>query len=207
MHKRREGKMNNLTRVLSASTLSLFALTAGASTVALDGMVCSNSDAINGITVGDVTGNLGGASECFGTYDGNDPGPDGSFSYDGTVYDFLAKDDGSLEGVDIGLDVEFLGNNTGTWSYDPDKFDPTEFLIVLKAASDPGYAVWLFDGSDSDSYSGDWAVAWTNQKGEGRELSHLSIYEISEVPVPPAAWLFGSGLIGLVGIARRKTLN
>ena len=28
---------------------------------------------------------------------------------------------------------------------------------------------------------------------------------ISAVPVPAAAWLFGSGLIGLVGIARRKT--
>ena len=27
----------------------------------------------------------------------------------------------------------------------------------------------------------------------------------SAVPVPAAAWLFGSGLIGLVGIARRKT--
>jgi len=26
----------------------------------------------------------------------------------------------------------------------------------------------------------------------------------SPVPIPPAVWLFGSGLIGLVGIARRK---
>ena len=25
------------------------------------------------------------------------------------------------------------------------------------------------------------------------------------VPVPTAAWLFGSGLLGLIGIARRKT--
>jgi len=29
-------------------------------------------------------------------------------------------------------------------------------------------------------------------------------YTISEVPVPAAIWLFGSGLIGLVGLARRK---
>jgi hypothetical protein len=27
---------------------------------------------------------------------------------------------------------------------------------------------------------------------------------VSQVPIPPAVWLFGSGLIGLVGIARRK---
>ena len=26
----------------------------------------------------------------------------------------------------------------------------------------------------------------------------------SAVPVPAAAWLFGSGLLGLVGVARRK---
>jgi hypothetical protein len=29
-------------------------------------------------------------------------------------------------------------------------------------------------------------------------------YEISSIPIPPAVWLFGSGLIGLLGIARRK---
>ncbi len=27
----------------------------------------------------------------------------------------------------------------------------------------------------------------------------------SAVPIPAAAWLFGSGLLGLVGIARRKS--
>lgn len=39
------------------------------------------------------------------------------------------------------------------------------------------------------------------------ELSNASITmsnNISAVPVPAAAWLFGSGLIGLVGMARRK---
>jgi len=29
-------------------------------------------------------------------------------------------------------------------------------------------------------------------------------WEVSNVPVPAAVWLFGSGLLGLVGIARRK---
>jgi hypothetical protein len=29
-------------------------------------------------------------------------------------------------------------------------------------------------------------------------------FGVSAVPVPAAAWLFGSGLIGLIGIARRK---
>ncbi len=32
----------------------------------------------------------------------------------------------------------------------------------------------------------------------------ISIAGVSAVPVPAAAWLFGSGLLGLIGIARRK---
>ena len=31
-------------------------------------------------------------------------------------------------------------------------------------------------------------------------------YLLAPVPVPAAVWLFGSGLIGLIGLARRKTL-
>jgi uncharacterized membrane protein YdfJ with MMPL/SSD domain len=30
-------------------------------------------------------------------------------------------------------------------------------------------------------------------------------FEVTAVPVPAAAWLFGSGLLGLAGIARKKT--
>ena len=35
-------------------------------------------------------------------------------------------------------------------------------------------------------------------------LANVSAAEISPVPVPAAAWLFGSGLVGLIGFARRK---
>jgi len=36
-------------------------------------------------------------------------------------------------------------------------------------------------------------------------LHHLEfIGTVSSVPLPPAVWLFGSGLLGLVGFARRK---
>lgn len=38
------------------------------------------------------------------------------------------------------------------------------------------------------------------------DFSHISyaVWEVSAVPVPAAVWLFGSGLIGLIGVARRK---
>ena len=32
----------------------------------------------------------------------------------------------------------------------------------------------------------------------------LPLFTVTAVPVPTAAWLFGSGLIGLIGVARRK---
>ena len=198
--------MKNLIRVLSASILSLFALASESATVVLDNSLnCSMGNAINGIAVTDVTGNAGGASDCWGTYDGNDPGPGGSFDLDGTIFDYVARDnaDTGLEGSDIGLEVDF-GSSSGTWSFDSAKFSPTEFIIVLKASNSPGYAAWLFEGDDAASDAGTWLVAWTNENGEAHDLSHLSIYETSEVPVPAAALLFGSGLLGIVGVARRK---
>lgn len=39
--------------------------------------------------------------------------------------------------------------------------------------------------------------------GSGIEVDHVQ-YGASAVPLPTAAWLFGSGLFGLVGMARRK---
>jgi len=35
----------------------------------------------------------------------------------------------------------------------------------------------------------------------------MHVTELTTVPVPAAVWLFGSGLLGLIGIAKRKTMN
>lgn len=39
--------------------------------------------------------------------------------------------------------------------------------------------------------------------GSGNSL-HVTSYSVSTVPVPAAVWLFGTGLLALVGVARRK---
>ena len=36
------------------------------------------------------------------------------------------------------------------------------------------------------------------------DITDLTITSVTPVPVPAAVWLFGSGLLGLVGVARRK---
>ena len=38
-------------------------------------------------------------------------------------------------------------------------------------------------------------------------LTQITSYDPTVVPVPAAVWLFGSGLIGLIGLARRKKNN
>lgn len=44
----------------------------------------------------------------------------------------------------------------------------------------------------------------TDWGASGVVYDNLGFAEVSAVPVPAAAWLFGSGLLGLVGVARRK---
>ena len=46
----------------------------------------------------------------------------------------------------------------------------------------------------------------TEDNGSGLFYDNLVFAEVAPVPVPAAAWLFGSGLIGLVGAARRRKL-
>jgi hypothetical protein len=41
--------------------------------------------------------------------------------------------------------------------------------------------------------------------GFGSDAPQLAAVDLTAVPVPAAVWLFGSGLLGLVGVARRKS--
>lgn len=51
-----------------------------------------------------------------------------------------------------------------------------------------------------------WELTWSHIQADGPFLgttTHMTMV-ISQVPLPAAVWLFGSGLIGLIGVARRK---
>ena len=197
-------------RFLIVAIVSTFAATASAVPFLLvDGIRCGGGNATNGIAVSDVTGNEGGASECWGTFDGNGPGPSGDGFQIGTMtYDYLAKDDGTLDDLTpIGLDVDFLGTTSGSWAFTNGALGG-DFIIVLKAASTPGFAVWLFEDVPSNtSTSGDWNIAWTNGGGSTPDLSYLSIYLKTGsgpyVPEPATIVLFGIGLLGLRSLRRR----
>lgn len=184
-----------------------------------DSFRCGAGFAKNGISIGDVTGDLGGATECWGTYDGNDPATDPSFdvvssdsAFDGLQFSYLSKfntgNPPQLEGDAIGLEVDPSGGaKSGTWKFDPTKFtDRDPFLLVLKQANNPGFGVWLFQGTDANSYSGNWNVAWSDG------LSHLAIHRLTGggdtppngVPEPGTLALMGLGVLGFMARRRRR---
>jgi hypothetical protein len=64
-------------------------------------------------------------------------------------------------------------------------------------------------GNDADGYSGQLIAAGNIGTGwaffvDTQYSERYDIEIVSAVPVPAAVWLFGSGLLGLVGVARRR---
>ena len=55
---------------------------------------------------------------------------------------------------------------------------------------------------ETNLLSGDWYVNVHTTNFAGGEIRGQVI--VNPVPIPAAVWLFGSGLLGLIGIARRK---
>ena len=88
-----------------------------------------------------------------------------------------------------GLNAPVLSFNNGTAvSFDFTIFDnnPTDIL-------EPGVDAILFSGGIDLVSSG------------GKGSAYTGTLTISSVPLPASAWLFASGLIGLVGMQRRKS--
>ncbi len=98
-----------------------------------------------------------------------------------------------------------LTTKIGAWN------DPTGSLIQLSvfdidgnllesAQADQGFFIGISNpliASATFSYV-------SSQSVNGFSLDDITFGDVSTVPVPAAVWLFGSGLIGLIGVAKRK---
>ena len=123
----------------------------------------------------------------------------------------------------IALDFLFTGANVPFNGVDP--VSGATFsnpVIAYSAAANAAYTNAASAGACASSYftlgDGDNACDWLN--GSGNDVNTIGWYnqngsidfyadvlfirDTSFVPVPAAVWLFGSGLVGLIGVARRK---
>ena len=82
-----------------------------------------------------------------------------------------------------------------------------------------GYSLWITGDREIHNYTNVnwWSYSRNSTPTEdnfsfktmgsastGTYAGRALVRDISPLPIPPAVWLFGSGLLGLIGIARRK---
>ena len=115
--------------------------------------------------------------------------------------------------VNTGNAVSFSPNTTGAGAYSATN-DQSGLTIPIPTTLggnaafilglfDSNTSTWLGDSGATDVSGGAgtaFNVSFTTASGQimGVDMT------LAQIPVPAAVWLFGSGLLGLVGIARRK---
>lgn len=88
------------------------------------------------------------------------------------------------------------GTDTFTnWTAQTDWVSGLNSILVLSTGGNLMKSITINSNGGFDSLEG---LVGADQ------VKHFEISGLTPVPVPAAAWLFGSGLLGLVGIARRK---
>lgn len=191
--------------------------------LALGALSASNTASASSCLLTDVTLDGNNATSCGWSSDQNDVTPgniadwsvnldnnidsDGNFISGAGGINYWAyyekeedgnNNDGNTTDIGLIVDGDIAGEFTaGTFSLNA--FDP--ILITLQGGSE-NYHWYLFEG-----ITGTVNGAFDASVLEGNNtLSSLSAYTTATVvPVPATVWLFGSGLLGLVGVARRRS--
>lgn len=138
------------------------------------------------------------------------PGFPGLTSFDDDVLAFNAHDASFVMTKDDGGLFDFISVETGSLGRDPD--DDGNFIFTgtfgtggtissTILAEGPNVTTNLLSG-----FTGLLSLEVTSTDGLFPVLDNITVSDFAgrPVPVPAAVWLFGSGLIGLVGVARRK---
>lgn len=110
-------------------------------------------------------------------------------------------------GGDIGLGGASWGSNADgvanmTCANDCSNGDSFSIFYTATVTEGPFQGLKYRLGFDSNAIV--LAALAVGDTGPSEDLGVIATGTISAVPVPAAVWLFGSGLIGLVGLARRK---
>lgn len=93
----------------------------------------------------------------------------------------------------------YFGDGTGNVNFN---FNLDQVGVDATGAMDESVFFFLDTNAINYDFSGNFDMLCA---GTECMSSSYSTFAPSSVPVPAAAWLFGSGLIGLIGVSRRKT--
>ena len=133
---------------------------------------------------------------------------DNSFSRLAVNFDFGLRDIFSIRlGLDAGLGVAaylddvLLGADTRDrwWAYNWGRADTLSGLKGTAHKLEVYWAEWCCNGGQSAQLSLDGGKNW-----QTLSVANLDDARIAATPVPAAIWLFGTALIGLIGINKRK---
>ena len=113
----------------------------------------------------------------------------------GDEYDVLNID--GIANLGGTLDVDLYDLGSGLFS--PSLGDTFDFLTAETIIGDFDLLTLMALGNGLD-----WQLDYLYDEIGTTDIARLSVVEASVVPVPAAVWLFGSGLLGLIGVARRK---
>ena len=195
-------KLKQTTQCLIASVFVASPLVAQSATMASAQFLHLSA---GGGTVGnfsDVTGSIGGGtwsvaspSPFFGSnwnaHSGTTFGP-GSYTFD-TI------EGGVYTGVVVGA-----GQVGGHILFDWIVVD-TDIINVWDVTTVGGITTYTSTPVDTGSLTDPYGIAGLAAIDGATPGSHRNFnFTITAVPIPSAVWLFGSGLLGLVGVARRK---
>ena len=107
----------------------------------------------------------------------------------------------------VSTEVQFAGTENGDWS--ATNLSSGEYIILVAGAQFV-LAITNNSGSWIDvANAAPLAVGTTNYEVIfSNNVSQVYTFDAipTVVPVPPAVWLFGAGLLGLVVVARRKVI-
>lgn len=183
------------------------------------GMVSSNASAVvvlNTDTCGapDRTATMTDALHC--AYGNGNPGADTIAVHYGDIWvdagEVVDTTPGGADGYLTATSNEGWGNipNSGTWEIDAAFWDLYDSAVISmhvgNGGGDPDHWAWMMnDGATSGTWSLDFLPDGLTGGGG---LSNIRLWGVegeTSVPAPGAAILLGLGLIGLVGMRKRRS--
>jgi hypothetical protein len=203
------GAKGFILKICAIAAFGVFSLQASAATTGLD-FAGGCPEAMGGLCAGGSNADTANVAAILGVDESLVSGPlSGGFSVTGmnSKSGTWTVTDPSITHLAFKSDGYFiLGTVTagsGTWDNDTSAADSWDLSLAICPLS-------ICANADTNNRKGDRPIGprayvdadFLNNGGQIANLSNVRAFTV--VPVPAAVWLFGSGLLGLVAVARRR---